>query len=105
MWLKITRQIAKPKKDACFIRRTAQQINGREGETAAFLSRCPLNFCLCVGGFAPRHLNRSLSPFEIRGSNDKENFSAYFSCNYFDVSGIGTGYKDFNFAQTDSNVV
>ena len=36
----------------------SQQINGREGETATFLSRCPLNSELRVGGFAPRHLNR-----------------------------------------------
>jgi len=37
-----------------------EQINGREGETATFLSRCPLNFSLRVIGFAPRHLNRSV---------------------------------------------
>ena len=36
-----------------------EQINGREGETATFLSRCPLNLELRVGGFAPRHLSRS----------------------------------------------
>jgi hypothetical protein len=36
-----------------------QQIIGREGETATFIWRCPLNFSLCVGGFAPRQLNRS----------------------------------------------
>ena len=28
------------------------------GETAALLSRCPLNFSGLGGGFAPRHLNR-----------------------------------------------
>ena len=36
----------------------AEQINGREGETATLLLRCPLNFSLRVGGFAPRHLSR-----------------------------------------------
>ncbi len=39
----------------------AQQIIGREGETATFLSRCPLNFELRVIGFAPRQLRRSVS--------------------------------------------
>jgi hypothetical protein len=38
-----------------------EQINGREGETATFLSRCLFTFCLRVGGFAPRHFNRSTS--------------------------------------------
>ncbi len=37
----------------------AQQFNGREGETATFLSRCLLNSNGLGGGFAPRHLNRS----------------------------------------------
>ncbi|MDQ3749711.1 MAG: hypothetical protein M3367_12000 [Acidobacteriota bacterium] len=32
--------------------------NGREGETATFSSRCPLNSNGLGGGFAPRHLNR-----------------------------------------------
>jgi hypothetical protein len=32
--------------------------NGRERETVAFLSRCPLNLGGLAGGFAPRHLNR-----------------------------------------------
>ena len=36
----------------------AEQFNGREGETPTFLSRCPLNSELRVGGFAPRHLSR-----------------------------------------------
>ena len=36
----------------------AQQINGREGETATFLKRFFFNSELCVFGFAPRHLNR-----------------------------------------------
>ena len=35
-----------------------EQFNGREGETATFLSRCLLNFSLRGGGFAPRHLSR-----------------------------------------------
>ncbi len=38
--------------------RHAEQINGREGETATFLSRCLLNSELRGGGFAPRHLSR-----------------------------------------------
>jgi len=37
-----------------------EQVNGREGETATFIWRCPLNFSLRVIGFAPRHLNRWL---------------------------------------------
>ena len=36
----------------------AEQINGREGETATLLSRCVVNSELRVFGFAPRHLNR-----------------------------------------------
>ena len=40
------------------MQRAAQQFNGREGETATFLSRCPLPFNLRGGGFAPRHLSR-----------------------------------------------
>ena len=36
----------------------AEQINGREGETATFFWRCLLNFSGLGGGFAPRHLNR-----------------------------------------------
>ena len=39
--------------------RRAEQVIGREGETATLLSRCPLNFTLRVGGFAPRQLHRS----------------------------------------------
>ena len=34
--------------------------NGREGETAALFGRCPLNFNLRAGGFAPRQFNRWL---------------------------------------------
>ena len=44
--------------DVSYNQRATQQINGREGETATFLSRCPLNFSGLDGGFAPRHLNR-----------------------------------------------
>jgi hypothetical protein len=40
----------------------AQQFIGREGETATFLSRCPLNSELPVGGFAPRYLSRWAFP-------------------------------------------
>ncbi|MBA4125020.1 MAG: hypothetical protein H0X72_21455 [Acidobacteria bacterium] len=35
-----------------------EQIIGREGETATFFSRCPLNFGGLGGGFAPRQFNR-----------------------------------------------
>jgi len=35
-----------------------EQIIGREGETATFLSRRPLNFGGLGGGFAPRQFNR-----------------------------------------------
>ena len=41
-------------------KRAIEQFNGREGETATFLSRCPLKFNGLGGGFAPRHLNRSV---------------------------------------------
>jgi len=40
------------------MQRAAQQIIGREGETATFLSRCPLNFSGLGGGFAPRQFGR-----------------------------------------------
>ena len=40
-------------------KRAAQQIIGREGETATFLSRCLFNPTLRVFGFAPRQFNRS----------------------------------------------
>ena len=36
----------------------AQQIIGREGETATLFSRCLFNSNGLGGGFAPRHLNR-----------------------------------------------
>ena len=44
----------------------AQQFNGREGETAALLSRCVVSFSLRVAGFAPRHLKRSARRGEIQ---------------------------------------
>jgi hypothetical protein len=37
-----------------------EQFNGREGETATFIRRCPLNFSGLGGGFAPRHLSCSV---------------------------------------------
>jgi hypothetical protein len=40
-------------------RESVEQFNGREGETSTLLLRFPLNFSLCVGGFAPRHLKHS----------------------------------------------
>ena len=43
------------------MRGAAEQINGREGETATLLSTGLFNSELRVGGFAPRHLNRSAS--------------------------------------------
>ncbi len=36
----------------------AEQIIGREGETATLLSRCVVTFGGLGGGFAPRHLSR-----------------------------------------------
>jgi len=36
----------------------AEQIIGREGETATLLSRCLVSLMLRGGGFAPRQLNR-----------------------------------------------
>ncbi|MGI8494094.1 MAG: hypothetical protein ACR2L1_02115 [Pyrinomonadaceae bacterium] len=41
-----------------FYKRATQQFNGREGETATLLSRCPLKSNGLGGGFAPRHLSR-----------------------------------------------
>jgi len=43
----------------------SEQVIGREGETATFLSSCPLNSNGLDGGFAPRHLSRSLSRGKI----------------------------------------
>jgi hypothetical protein len=50
----------------------AQQINGREGETATFLKRFLVSLTLREFGFAPRHLNRSplLERNFKRGLND-----------------------------------
>jgi len=39
-------------------KRAAQQIIGREGETATLLSRCLFTLNLRGGGFAPRQFNR-----------------------------------------------
>ena len=47
--------------------RTAQQINGREGETATLLSRFLVNSNGLGGGFAPRHLNRSVARGFVAG--------------------------------------
>ncbi|CAN5554601.1 hypothetical protein BH10ACI1_BH10ACI1_32610 [soil metagenome] len=41
-----------------FCSNNAQQIIGREGETATFLSRCVVYFGLRVFGFAPCQFNR-----------------------------------------------
>jgi hypothetical protein len=40
------------------MRGDAQQINGREGETATLFSTGLFTLNLREGGFAPRHLNR-----------------------------------------------
>ena len=45
-------------KAAYSYQRAVEQIIGREGETATFLSRCLVSLSLRVGGFAPRQLNR-----------------------------------------------
>jgi len=45
------------------MKRSIEQFNGREGETATLFGRCPLNFGGLGGGFAPRHLNRSAFSF------------------------------------------
>ena len=42
------------------LQQAVEQINGREGETATFLSRCALNLNGLSGGFALRHLKRYL---------------------------------------------
>ncbi len=42
---------------SCKLRR-AEQVIGREGETATFLSRCPFNSELREFGFAPRQFGR-----------------------------------------------
>ncbi len=43
----------------------AQQVIGREGETATFFSRCLFNSELREFGFAPRQLNRSVLSCEF----------------------------------------
>ncbi len=47
------------------IKRRIEQFNGREGETATFLSRSFFNSELRGGGFAPRHLKRSTASLKI----------------------------------------
>ena len=47
---------------------TAQQIIGREGETATFLKTSLVSPTLRGGGFAPRQFNRSALSGEIRQS-------------------------------------
>jgi len=42
----------------------AEQFNGREGETAAFFGRCPLNYSRLGGGFAP--LIPAVSPLRFK---------------------------------------
>ena len=42
-----------------------EQIIGREGETATFLSRRPLNFGGLGGGFAPRQFNRYAASYIV----------------------------------------
>ncbi len=46
-----------------------EQFNGREGETATFLSRCLFTLTLRGGGFAPRHLSRWAASLEIKRTN------------------------------------
>jgi len=59
-----------------------EQIIGREGETATFLSRCPFNSELRGFGFAPRQLNRWASSrfpdtAEIRSRNSSFYLQAF----------------------------
>ncbi len=49
-----------PKKIKFVARKYAEQINGREGETASLYNLVSLNSELSVAGFAPRHFNRWL---------------------------------------------
>ncbi len=55
-------------------KRAVEQFNGREGETATFLSRCLVSLNLRGGGFAPRHLNRYV--FRVGGdwNSDERTF-------------------------------
>ncbi len=45
-------------KESAVKQNRAEQFNGREGETATFLSTGLFTLNLCGGGFAPRHLSR-----------------------------------------------
>jgi len=49
------------------MQRKAQQIIGREGETATFFSRCLLNSNGLGGGFAPRQFGRWVLPCYLIG--------------------------------------
>ncbi len=69
------------------MKRAIEQIIGREGETATFFSRCPLNFSLRVAGFAPRHLSRSAASLEITQLNLYSKDYATFSFSSFSVFG------------------
>ena len=60
-------------KAAYSYQRAVEQIIGREGETATFLSRCLVSPNLCGGGFAPRHLNRWLPRGEMRRMQKQTN--------------------------------
>ncbi len=44
---------------------TAEQINGREGETLAFIFSFLFHIYLNAGGFAPRYLSRWMSALKI----------------------------------------
>ena len=47
------------------MQRRGEQFNGREGETATFLSTGFVSLTLRGFGFAPRHLKRSVLSFEF----------------------------------------
>jgi hypothetical protein len=57
-------------------KRAAEQINGREGETATLLSRGLFTLNLRVIGFAPRHLKRWAAniPFYTSDNSFKKNW-------------------------------
>ena len=63
----------------------AEQVIGREGETATFLSRCTITFGLRVVGFAPRQLNRWVAIcFQSSPQNTEEgvNYRVASNSNY-----------------------
>ncbi len=51
----------------------AEQVIGREGETATLLSRRPLNSELRVFGFTPRQLRRLAAQTKPREGHSKDN--------------------------------